>query len=205
MHQWWKFKLGAPENPCWDHVIADMLRSGKFFPDTKWIMPKFGEGMTPSKVSTMMKIACYPERVTVEDVNYIFFDDHSHEAWVRRQVRVSTEQHYNNVQSEPEHVNNVQSEPVEVIDLTRETSEEPRGEAEEAFAEAYPEEAFAEAYNDLRRDGAIAVSYDGRSARIDNPEVLPTPDAAMARASKRRRVVIESDEEEADPRNTHAA
>ena len=72
----WQFKLGAAQSSIdLPNVLLDMLRTGKYYPCTRWIVPTQGQGMHKKRCMDVWKCMVAPGEVTSDTVNSVFFHD----------------------------------------------------------------------------------------------------------------------------------
>ena len=80
---WWRYKTGCDPSVQLDSILRDMMRSGLFYPSTRWITPTQGRGMDKNRARVMFKMIRDYERVGHGDVNVIFFDEGQFDRYFR--------------------------------------------------------------------------------------------------------------------------
>ena len=73
MEMWWRHKMNCDMEVDITLILRDMMRSGKFFPDARWITPSYGLGVDPHRSRTMFRMVRDYENVTEHDIKVIFF------------------------------------------------------------------------------------------------------------------------------------
>ena len=71
---YWRHVLGACGRYGFAIVLREMMRSGKFYPSARWIIPTQGRGMSMARAQVMFRMVHSYERTSISDIKLLFFD-----------------------------------------------------------------------------------------------------------------------------------
>lgn len=75
LHMFAKFSPGRDLGEGLQRTVLRMLRSGKYYPAAKWVVPITGHGMALGRAEACWKMMVQPEKINWHDVEMVFFRD----------------------------------------------------------------------------------------------------------------------------------
>ena len=56
-------------------VLLRMMRSGRFYPSGRWVIPNQGRGMVSRRADAAWRMLTEPHRTDIQDIGAVFFED----------------------------------------------------------------------------------------------------------------------------------